>query len=80
MRHNTLTIQKAIRLRGEGYSYQKITELTGVSSGSARWHIDPEYREQQVARGEAWRKKNPNRWHEIARKAMANYKKRHAKT
>lgn len=80
MRHSTLTIQKAVRMRKMGFTFKEIFKATGVSATAVMWHSNPEYRAKQEARGERWRKNNPERWREIVRKAVDKFNKVHGKT
>ena len=47
------------KLRQTGLSYQKISEITGVSSTAVRYKCNPEYRKCAKIRSEKYRQKHP---------------------
>lgn len=78
IRHPKPTIKKACRLYAEAVPLRRIMRDTGIKSTSTiLFACNPDYRKSMIERGRIWRKKNPERWLEICRKAnLKRLKKR----
>ncbi|HOB90280.1 MAG TPA: hypothetical protein PKG74_03060 [Candidatus Colwellbacteria bacterium] len=74
IRYDKKTIEKARRLFKKAVPLREIMRRTGIKSTSTiQFRFDPKYRKKHALRGMKWRKKNPERWSEINRRAVARY-------
>lgn len=77
-RYDKKTIGKACRMYQKGVPVRQILRETGITSHSVvLFHCDPEKKRVLVERMLAWRKKNPEKWGKIARKAAKKYQRKH---
>jgi hypothetical protein len=77
MRHSKTTVTKACQLYQAGTSVRDICKKTGIKSTSTvMYHCNPAYKADMNRRNLEWRKKNPKRWAEIRKKAIANHKEK----
>ena len=73
-KYSTQTIAKACRLYQQGVHVRKILRLVGMKGyGAVYYHCDPERKKKMEERSANWRKKNPEAWHAIVRKAVKKY-------
>lgn len=80
-KYSTQTLNRACRLYEQKVPLRQILKKTGIKSTSTiLFRCNPEYRERMYKYGEAWRKKNPEKWIAICRRAnLKSKKKAHGK-
>ena len=78
--YSTQTIAKACRLYQQGVHVRKILRQVSMKGyGAVYFHCDPARRKKMNERNVEWRKRNPEAWHAIVRKAVKKYNQKKKK-